>query len=61
MVHIDDTEKANILNFQFSSVFSKPDSLTPPLVGHRCTSMLDILVNLAGVRKLLKDLNPNKA
>ena len=60
-IHIDDTEKANILNSQFSSVFSKPNGLTPPLVGHRCTSMPDILVNLAGGRKFLKDLNPNKA
>ena len=60
-IHIDDTEKANILNSQFSSVFSKPNGLTPPLVGHRCTSMPDIVVNLAGGRKFLKDLNPNKA
>ena len=60
-IHIDDTEKANILNRQFSSVFTRPDGLNPPLVGHRCTSMPDIVVNLAGVRKLLKDLNPNKA
>ena len=60
-IHINDKEKADILNRQFSSVFSKPDSCTPPLIGERCTPMLDIVVNIAGVKKLLKELNPNKA
>ena len=60
-IHISDKAKANILNDQFSSVFSKPDGRTPPLIGQRSTSMPEININVAGVKKLLKELNPNKA
>ena len=60
-IHIDDTSKANILNRQFSSVFSKQDTFTPPLTGPRNIAMSDINVDESGVRKLLKELNPFKA
>ena len=60
-IHITDIKKANILNQQFSSVFSREDNTTPPLQGHPNISMPDILINENGVRKLLKDINPFKA
>ena len=60
-LHIDDTKKANILNKQFSSVFSVPNGQIPPLQGQPNIPMSDITITEAGVRKLLNDVNPNKA
>ena len=57
-IHIDDKKKADILNHQFSSVFSKPKGHIPPLIGQRSTTLPDITNNIAGVKKFLKDLNP---
>ena len=59
-LHIDDAKKANILNNQFSSVFSKPDDIVPPLIGPKCKSMPEINITSNGVTKLLNELNPNK-
>lgn len=60
-LHIDNTKKANILNKQFSNVFSIPDNRIPPLQGQANTPMPEINITEPGVRKLLNDINPNKA
>jgi len=56
------TDKANILNRQFSSVFTKPDSTELPDLGASpFPDMKNISISKQGVAKLLKGLNPHKA
>ena len=54
--------KANILNKQFSSVFTNEDTTNIPEKGH-CPypSMTNIVISPAGVKKLLDGLDPHKA
>ena len=61
IVH-DPKTKADLLNDQFSSVFSKPDPTTtvPPTKSH-IPIMKDIKVTRAGVLKLLLSLKEHKA
>ena len=58
----DSTSKANILNDQFLSVFTKEDTSSLPDKGpSRYPNMPNIEVNWKGVHKLLKGLKPFKA
>ena len=59
----DPLGKANLLNRQFSSVFSNPDpKITPTLSEHtKLPPMQKIKVVRAGVLKLLKNVKENKA
>ena len=58
----DPQQKANILNKQFCSVFTKENLETLPDLGESPhPTMPDIDVTLPGVTKLLKQLNPRKA
>jgi hypothetical protein len=61
-IHSDTTSKAEILNEQFQSVYTKENTSTMPDKGQsKYPSMKDIVINTKGVFKLLKDLNPQKA
>ena len=58
----DSQSKADILNRQFSSVFSVEDTTTIPTPpGDPFPSMPDIVVDVRGVPKLLSNIKPNKA
>ena len=58
----DNRSKAEILNHQFSSVFTREDKDNIPSKGPSpYPSMPDIQVTPKGVQKLLKELNPYKA
>ena len=62
ITHINPKAKANILNNQFTSVFTKDDSTELPAMGpspHPDVPVLHIQEN--GVEKLMKNLNPYKA
>ena len=54
--------EAEILNQQFSSVFTRDDDSSTPLKGNSpYPAMPDIQINKKGVQKLLKDLNQHRA
>lgn len=59
---VDDVKKANVLNNQYSSVFSKPDNNIPeiktPEIGE---TIPDIIIPTDGVKSLLDRVNPTKA
>ena len=62
IVHTDPKHKANVLNKQFTSVFSSVDDSPLPDLGpspHPSVSNINISCN--GVTKLLKNLKPHKA
>ncbi|MEW8547322.1 MAG: reverse transcriptase domain-containing protein, partial [Candidatus Thiodiazotropha sp.] len=60
--HSDSLKKANILNTQFTSVFTNEDtSNVPKLNSTDHPSVKSIVVNRKGVLKLLNDINPYKA
>jgi hypothetical protein len=62
ILHSDPKTKANILNRQFSSVFTDDASSPLPHMGPSLhPSMEDIVVNVAGVAKLLRNTKPHKA
>lgn len=56
-----DLEKAKALNNQFTSVFTKSNYDSVPLLVRSVPVMTDIKVTEPGVTKLLKNLNPAKA
>ena len=59
--HSDSVKKANILNDQFTSVFTKEDlSTVPELNSTDHPSVHPIVVSRKGVLKLLQDINPHK-
>ena len=60
-VHTDDKEKANILNTQFTSVFSNDDAITPTMKSRRSRSTPEIIITINGVKKLMEKINPHKA
>ena len=57
----DDELKANVLNNQFASVFSKKDNIVPVMPSVNIPPMPDIHITEEGVIKLLIELNPYKA
>ena len=60
--HSDSVKKANILNDQFTSVFTKEDlSTVPELNSTDHQRVHPIVVSRKGVLKLLQDINPHKA
>ena len=62
LVHSDPETKANILNNQFMSVFTREDTNTIPDKGPSpYSAMPHIVVGQNGVEKLLKNLNAHKA
>ena len=62
-LHQDSKSKADILNDQFKSVFTKQDHLeeTPKLNEPRYPKIDDLHISIEGVEKLLHNLDPNKA
>ena len=61
IVHSDSHTKVDILNTQFSSVFTKGGKINVPNLGTRKYSVLpDITVCETGVRKLLEAVKPHK-
>ena len=61
-VGTDSESKANMLNSQFSSVFTKQNTTNMPSKGSSLhPTMPDINISPAGVSKLLSRLNPSKA
>ena len=59
--YINNADKAHILNNQFSSVFSHDDGSTPSMRSNQAEAMPPITIDIAGVRKLMKELKPFKA
>ena len=66
-IHSDPVQKANILNKQFESVFSRPQPLSLTQLAHSANTILShppmppINITVTGVEKLLNGLNPHKA
>ena len=61
-LYSDPKSKANILNRQYESVFTKEDKTNVPIPdGVPYPDMPDIEIKLPGIEKLLRQLNPNKA
>ena len=58
---IANKDKAQVLNHQFSSVFSIGDQKTPEIKSPRASDMDDTIITTDGVKKLLDDLNAYKA
>ncbi len=62
VTHIDNQAKAEILNSQFASVFTKEDTGDLPQMGESpYPDIPDIQIHVPGVAKLLRELNPHKA
>ena len=57
----DNKKKAEILNDQFSSVFTRENPNLPSIQGSNFPVMPDIRISVDGVRKLLLSLDPSKA
>lgn len=57
----DATQKANILNEQYNSVFTDEDPTLPTLGPCQIPAMPNITINTNGINKLLTGLNPAKA
>ena len=60
-IQSDDKKLAEILNDQFSSVFSTDDSITPKMEGQQSSDINDIVFTPEGIKKLLRNINPKKA
>jgi len=61
IIHTKEEKLAELLNDQFTSVFSKDDGTTPTTNGPPGTEIADITITKNGIIKLLKELNPHKA
>ncbi|XP_066923740.1 uncharacterized protein [Clytia hemisphaerica] len=62
VVHTEEKELAELLNDQFTSVFSKDDGTTPTPNGPPSGVKIDeLVITKNGIIKPLKDLNPHKA
>ena len=62
LIHSDSGTKANILNAQFKSVFTKEDLSSMPDKGPSpYDTMASITITTPGVQKLLQNLQPHKA
>ena len=61
-LYSDNSEKAKILNDQFSSVFTREDtSDIPKLSGQNFPDIAELCISPEGVEKLLRGINPSKA
>ena len=61
-LYSDNSQKAKILNDQFSSVFTREDITDiPKLPGPKFPDMPDLNISREGVEKLLTGINPSKA
>ena len=61
-LHADPKEKANILNKQYESTWTREDKTSIPVPDDNpFPSMKDIQVTNEGITKLLQKLNPGKA
>ena len=58
---ISNNEKAHVLNNQFCSVFTKVDFRIPKLTLPLSPEMPEIHIDIEGVRRLMKNLDPFKA
>jgi len=59
---LPDSDKANILNDQFSSVFTREDtSFIPSISGDIYPAMTPVNVTVSDVESLLSNLDPGKA
>ena len=62
IIYCDPIQQANILNCQFTSVFTDDTKTSLPDLGpSQCLSMEDLTVSCEGVVKILKNLKPHKA
>ena len=61
IAYSDSQAKSDILNEQFCSVFTVEDPNIPSLGVSKYPDMPEIIVSIAGVRTLLRKLNPGKA
>ena len=63
ILHQDNKVKANLLNKQFKSVFTKenPDEPMPTMPQKNYPSITDINISVEGVEKLLRNVNIGKA
>ena len=62
IIHTNDKDNAEILNNQFSSVFTTDDGTSPEVKGPKATTPIgDITFTKNGILKLLNELNPSKA
>ena len=59
--HTDDVKLAEILNDQFTSVFSVDDGTSPEVSGPAGLQIGNITITKPGIVKLLKGLDPSKA
>ena len=59
--HSDDKTKANILNRQFASVFSRDDGISFDLGRSPHPKIQNITIKSQGITKILRKLKPNKA
>lgn len=60
-VIIDDKSKADCFNNYFQSVFTRDSGTTHPNLGINLPSIPDFNISVAGVSKLLCDINPKKS
>ena len=60
-LYVTNQEKANVLNKQFSSVYSQKEHLSVPYSVPVAPKMGKITITNEGVLKLLKNLNPSKS
>ena len=58
---IDDGQKAEVLNHQYCSVFSKPDGQKPPVPNRIESDMQEFTISTEGISKLIRSLKPFKA
>ena len=62
VLHSDSATKAEILNAQFKSVFTKEDLTSiPGLDGNPFPSINNIMIAVSGVEKLMSNIKPHKA
>ncbi len=61
-LHTDSKDRANILNEQFKSVFTKNNqTITPRFIGPRFPPIQHLTITVKGVEKLLSNIKVNKA
>ena len=62
VMYTDSKDKAEILDAQFKSVFTKlKKSITPSISGNKYSAIGKLNISLNGVTKLLQNINASKA